>query len=91
MDRVTSIQRGSVWRRVLETVPVQTVDVCPNDPEDIAEQYLLHSLPALEAERFEEHYMVCGSCADALSAAEDYISSIRVACLRLANSGLHLV
>lgn len=64
---------------------------CPEDPEDTAEQYLLRSLPAAEAERFEEHYMACESCAEALSAAEDYISSIRVAGLRLAKSGLQLV
>ena len=68
----------------------QTVDACPVDPEDMAEQYLLRSLPAAEAERFEEHYMVCESCAEALSAAEDYISSIRIAGLRLAKSGLDL-
>jgi len=61
---------------------------CPEDPEDTAEQYLLRSLSTTEAERFEEHYMACDSCAGALSAAEDYISSIRVAGLRLAKSGL---
>ena len=64
---------------------------CPDDPEDTAEQYLLRSLSAEDAEQFEEHYMACASCATVLSAAEDYIASLRVAGLRLANSGLHLV
>lgn len=91
MARVIPIQRDSLARRLGEAAPVQTVDVCPDDPEDTAERYLLRSLPAGEAERFEDHYMVCESCAEVLSAAEDYISSIRVAGLRLAKSGLRLL
>jgi hypothetical protein len=89
--RVIPIQRGRPARRLPEALPVQTVDACPDDPEDTAEQYLLHSLPAREAERFEEHYMVCERCAEVLTAAEDYISSLRIAGLRLAKSALHLL
>jgi hypothetical protein len=70
--------------------PGGMVDACPDDPEETAEQYLLCLLPAGEAEVFEDHYMVCKSCTAALSAAEDYISSIRIAGLRLARSGLPL-
>jgi hypothetical protein len=66
-------------------------DACPDDPEDTAELYLLHSLSAAEAECFEEHYMGCENCMQALSAAEDYICSIRAAGLRLSRSRLHLV
>jgi len=66
-------------------------DACPEDPEDTAELYLLRSLPAAEAERFEEHYMECERCMEALSAAEDYISSLRAAGLRLSRTRLHLV
>jgi len=91
MARVISIQRGSLARRLQKGGPGQSVDVCPDDPEDMAERYLLRSLPAGEAECFEEHYMVCESCAEVLSAAEDYISSMRIAGLRLAKSGLQLL
>ena len=88
---VISIQRGSLARRLREPEPEPIADVCYDDPEDTAEQYLLGLLPAAEAKRFEEHYMICEICAEALSAAEDYITSIRVAGLRLSKSGLHLV
>lgn len=91
MVTVVRMERGSLARRLPEAAPPAAADACPDDPEDTAEQYLLRSLPAGEAERFEDHYMVCGSCAEALSAAEDYISSIRMAGLRLAKSGLHLL
>ena len=91
MARVIPIQRGSVAQRLPEARPEQIVDACPDDPEETAEQYLLCSLPAGETERFEEHYLGCESCAEALSAAEDFISSIRMAGLRLAKSRLHLL
>jgi hypothetical protein len=91
MTKVIPIQRGGLAGRLRETAPVRTVDACPDDPEDTAEQYLLCSLPAGEAERFEEHYLVCESCAEFLRLAEDYISSIRIAGLRLAKSRLHLL
>ena len=54
---------------------------CPDDPDDIAESYLLHLLPAGETEFFEEHYLACGRCTGILSVAEDYVLSMRVACL----------
>jgi len=59
---------------------------CPEDAEDTAERYLLRRLPAAEAERFEEHYIICENCAAVLSEAEDYISSIRAAGLRLSKA-----
>ena len=91
MTKVIPIQRGNLARRPGEAAPVQTVDFCPDDPEDTAEQYLMGSLPAGEAESFEEHYMVCESCAEFLREAEEYIASIRIAGLRLAKSRLHLL
>jgi len=101
MVRVIRIQCGSPARRPPEPTPLPDIDDdddadddadddCPDDPEDAAERYFLHSLPPGIAERFVEHCMVCESCTEALSAADDYISSLRIAGLRLANSGLRL-
>jgi anti-sigma factor RsiW len=62
------------------------VGVCPDDPEETAEAYLLNSLPAEERARFEAHYLTCEKCADALTGAEDYVASIRAAAQRLRQS-----
>ena len=56
---------------------------CPADAEETAEAYLLNSLPAEEVARFEEHYLGCEKCAEVLTAAEDYVASIRIAAQRL--------
>ena len=91
MAKVIPIQNGRVARSLRDAGAARAADGCPEDPEDTAEQYLLRSLTPGETECFEEHYMACESCAEVLTAAEDYISSMRVAGLRLARNGLHRV
>jgi len=59
---------------------------CPDDAEETAEAYLLNSLSPEETARFEEHYITCESCVDVLTAAEDFVASIRVAAQRLSST-----
>ena len=45
------------------TYLVSDLTHCPANPKEIAEAYLLRSLPLDEANQFEEHYYTCSSCA----------------------------
>src|SRR5215213_7491680 len=40
------------------------------EEQQIAERYVMGTLPAAEAERFEEHYLSCPECLDRLDLAE---------------------
>ncbi|HYO16037.1 MAG TPA: hypothetical protein VE685_22790 [Thermoanaerobaculia bacterium] len=40
------------------------------EEQQIAERYVMGTLPAVEAERFEEHYLSCAECLDRLDLAE---------------------
>ena len=52
---------ASVFGDYLDSV--LDLNPCPANPEETAEAYLLRSLPLNEANRFEEHYYTCSSCA----------------------------
>jgi len=69
------------------SIYVNPSGACPDDAEETAERYLLRSLTPGATARFEEHYLACPHCAGVLSAAEDYVSAIRVACLRQSSPG----
>ena len=67
------------------------IEACPVNPELTAEMYLLHWLPSREAELFEEHFLACENCAAILSISEDYISTVREACVGLRSGGVSLI
>jgi hypothetical protein len=52
---------ASIFGDYLDLVP--DLNPCPANPEEIAEAYLLRSLPLDEANEFAEHYFACSSCA----------------------------
>jgi anti-sigma factor RsiW len=52
-------------------------DRCPDDPEKVAEAYLLHRLPADEQRIFEDHYMTCARCARIVETTAAFIGAVR--------------
>ena len=49
---------------------------CPADAEEIAESYIMGTLPDDDAAAFEEHLLVCGRCMAAVEAAEEYVRAM---------------
>ena len=57
---------------------------CPTVPDEIAEAYVIGTLPNEQAVAFEDHYVVCSSCATALEGdASTYVDAIRTAAKKL--------
>jgi anti-sigma factor RsiW len=56
---------------------------CPPNAEETADLYCLGTLSASEAAAFEEHYVGCPRCAEAIAAADDYVRAMRTAAERL--------
>jgi anti-sigma factor RsiW len=50
---------------------------CPADLEEVAEVYVMGTLPEEQAIAFEEHYAACDTCATALYKTADYIDAMR--------------
>jgi hypothetical protein len=53
------------------------VDRCPVDPDEIAEAYLLGTLPKERQAAFEEHFIGCPQCGDRLQFTEEFVSAVR--------------
>jgi len=53
------------------------VDRCPVDPDEIAESYLLGTLPKERRAAFEEHFIGCPQCGDRLQFTEEFVSAVR--------------
>jgi anti-sigma factor RsiW len=56
---------------------------CPAEIEEKAEAYCLGHLPAEEAERFADHFMVCPACAAIVLEANAYIRAMKAAAARM--------
>jgi len=56
---------------------------CPAVPDEIAEAYLMGTLPNEQAVTFEDHYVVCNSCATVLEKACTYVDAMRTAAKKL--------
>ena len=56
---------------------------CPAAPDEIAEAYVMGMLPNEQAVAFEDHYVVCNSCATVLENASTYVDAIRSAAQKL--------
>jgi hypothetical protein len=52
---------------------------CPVDLKEVAEAYVMGTLPEEQAITFENHYAVCDSCATVLYKAADYVDAMRAA------------
>jgi hypothetical protein len=58
-------------------------DRCPVDPDAVAEEYLLGTLPKAQRLIFEEHYIGCPQCSERLQFTEDFVLAVRRAAARL--------
>ena len=52
---------------------------CPVDLEQVAEAYVMGTLPEEQAIAFENHYAACETCATALYKTADYVDAMRAA------------
>jgi len=56
---------------------------CPLDLKDVAEAYVMGTLPTDQAIAFEEHYAGCARCATVLEETAKYVDAIRAAARQL--------
>ena len=54
-------------------------DHCPADAEDVAERYVMESLPDADAAAFEERLLICAACRSAVEEADAYVRAMRAA------------
>ena len=57
---------------------------CPVDLDEVAQGYVLGTLPTEQAIAFEDHYAACDTCATVLYKAVDYIDAMRAAARKTA-------
>jgi anti-sigma factor RsiW len=53
------------------------INICPSDPLDTAEMYVLESLPLFERQQFEEHIKQCSACHRQVQDAREFIADFR--------------
>ncbi len=56
---------------------------CPADPAEMAEAYCLGRLTAEAMAAFEDHYLTCPACAEAVEAADAFVRALKKAARRL--------
>jgi anti-sigma factor RsiW len=49
---------------------------CPADLQEVAEAYVMGTLPEEQAIAFEDHYAACDTCATALYKTADYVHAV---------------
>jgi anti-sigma factor RsiW len=64
-----------------------TPDRCPVDPEEVAELYCLDRLSPEDRQVFEEHYIGCPQCAEAVQKSQEYVDAMRDAARRIRRKG----
>jgi anti-sigma factor RsiW len=52
---------------------------CPAGIEDIAEAYVMGTLPGPQAIAFEDHYAICDTCATVLYKTANYVGAMHAA------------
>jgi hypothetical protein len=52
---------------------------CPADLQEVAEAYVMGTLPQEQAIAFEDHYVACDTCATALYKTADYVHTMHAA------------
>ena len=60
---------------------------CPAEVEEIAENYVMGTLPGPEKVAFEEHYVGCNRCAKVLQHAAEYVETMRRAAKTVREGG----
>jgi hypothetical protein len=62
---------------------------CPVNVREVAEAYLMRSLPEEEVEAFEVHYFVCAACVTVLQHTAEYVEAMRTASRTLRSDAQH--
>jgi hypothetical protein len=57
---------------------------CPVDLDEVAQGYVLGTLPTEQAIAFENHYLACETCATVLHKTVDYVDAMRAAARKTA-------
>jgi hypothetical protein len=52
---------------------------CPDNPEEVAEAYVMGTLSAEQATAFQNHYVGCNRCAVVLQETAEYVEAMRAA------------
>jgi anti-sigma factor RsiW len=68
---------GLVFRLDTSQNIAMIVDSCPVRPDEIAEAYLLGTLPKERRAAFEEHFIGCPQCGDRLQFTEEFVLAVR--------------
>jgi anti-sigma factor RsiW len=58
-------------------------DRCPAALSEIAEAYVMNTLPRADAAVFEEHLITCSRCTAAVEDADHYVRAVKIAAQRL--------
>jgi len=61
------------------TVNWKLIHSSPEAMAELAEAFVMERLNAIDAERVEQHMLICEGCRDTVEAAENFISLIRLA------------
>jgi anti-sigma factor RsiW len=62
---------------------------CPVDLDEVAQGYVLGTLPTEQAVAFEDHYLACDTCATVLYKTVDYVDAMRAAARKLRSEALN--
>jgi hypothetical protein len=55
--------------------------------DDEFESYAMLTLPEPEAERLEEHLLVCAECSGRLQSTDEFVAAMRAAAAKMRSSG----
>jgi anti-sigma factor RsiW len=66
---------------------VPDADHCPADADEVAERYVMESLPDADAMTFEQHLLTCSTCRATVEEAGVYVRAMRTAAAQLRNGG----
>ena len=64
-----------------ESVP--PIGPCPANVEEVAEAYVMGTLPEEQRSVFEEHYLACAACTTVLERVAAYIDAMQAAARKL--------
>ncbi len=55
-----------------------SAEQCPANVSEVADLYALGQLTPAQAREFEDHYLVCPSCAQAAQLAQEFVIAFRL-------------
>jgi uncharacterized protein with PIN domain len=58
-------------------------DRCPAELSEVAQSYVMNTLPRADTAIFEEHLLTCSRCTAAVEDADHYVRAVKIAAQRL--------